>query len=223
MKKLSVGDSIKLKNGRNGIIEDYDNNYWYVRDNNSNLVKILKDDIQYNGFSIQIQNDKVKVYRHNELVGKYDSEEDAKEDIEDILEQEKLQKERDDEHLQKLLEEKAHSERENYVIYKPGYLVYNHNKSNKYRLKNGKFKYSLEKEAPKYTEAEANEIIAEDPNLRKVKVNDDMPRIYTAVYVNYADQTCEYYVKTNSEADAIKRAEKELKRRDRRNKIVEAY
>lgn len=223
LKKYNVGDSIKLQNGIMSVIEDYDDKYFYVRDEHSNMHKILKDDIQYNGFSIQVQHDKVKVYRHNNFVGEYDNEEEAKEDIDDILEQEQLQKEKDDEHLQKLLEEKARSEKTNYVVYKPGYLVYNHNKTNKYRLKNGKFKYSYEKDAPKYTEAEADEILASDPTLKKVKVNDDAPRIYTVVYVSPYDEHCEYYVKTNSEEDAIRRAEKELKRRDKRNKIIEAY
>ena len=46
-KKLTVGDSINFKDGRTGIVEDYDDRYYYVRDNNSNLIKIkMKDDKQ---------------------------------------------------------------------------------------------------------------------------------------------------------------------------------
>lgn len=40
--KLTVGDSIKFKDGRTGIIEDYDEKYFYVRDNNANTVKVSK-------------------------------------------------------------------------------------------------------------------------------------------------------------------------------------
>ena len=44
-KKLTVGDSINFKDGRTGIVEDYDDRYYYVRDNNSNLIKIkMKDE-----------------------------------------------------------------------------------------------------------------------------------------------------------------------------------
>ena len=42
MKKLNVGDSISFKDGRKGIVEDYDKKYYYVKDNNANIVKITK-------------------------------------------------------------------------------------------------------------------------------------------------------------------------------------
>jgi len=44
-KQLNVGDSVKFKDGRTGIVEDYDDKYFYVKDNNANTVKIIKDDI----------------------------------------------------------------------------------------------------------------------------------------------------------------------------------
>ena len=40
---MRVGDSIKFKDGRTGIVEDYDDKFYYVRDNNTNLVKVKKD------------------------------------------------------------------------------------------------------------------------------------------------------------------------------------
>lgn len=49
--KLNVGDSIKFKDGRTGIVEDYDEKYYYVKDNNTNIIKIKKvkdnDDFNY--------------------------------------------------------------------------------------------------------------------------------------------------------------------------------
>ena len=53
MKKFNVGDSIKFKDGRTGIVEDYDEKYFYIRDNNENIVKILKDN----------QNDAISILR----------------------------------------------------------------------------------------------------------------------------------------------------------------
>ena len=41
-KKRAVGDSINFKDGRIGVIEDYDENYYYVKDSNANVVKIKK-------------------------------------------------------------------------------------------------------------------------------------------------------------------------------------
>ena len=39
---MRVGDSIKFKDGRIGVVEDYDDKFYYVRDNNTNLVKVKK-------------------------------------------------------------------------------------------------------------------------------------------------------------------------------------
>lgn len=39
---MQVGDSIEFKDGRTGIVEDYDDKFYYVRDNNTNLVKVKK-------------------------------------------------------------------------------------------------------------------------------------------------------------------------------------
>ena len=60
MKKLNVGDSINFKDGKTGIVEDYDDEYFYVKDNNTNIIKIkkIKDDNQElkNKFSYCKQN-----------------------------------------------------------------------------------------------------------------------------------------------------------------------
>jgi len=39
---MQVGDSIEFKDGRIGIVEDYDDKYYYVKDNNTKIIKILK-------------------------------------------------------------------------------------------------------------------------------------------------------------------------------------
>lgn len=41
--KLNVGDSVNFKNGKTGIVEDFDDKYLYVRDQNGATVKIIKD------------------------------------------------------------------------------------------------------------------------------------------------------------------------------------
>lgn len=41
--KLNVGDSVNFKNGKTGIVEDFDDKYLYVRDQNGAAVKIIKD------------------------------------------------------------------------------------------------------------------------------------------------------------------------------------
>lgn len=43
MKKFNVGDSVKLKDGRVGVVEDYDEKYYYIKDANTNIVKIRKN------------------------------------------------------------------------------------------------------------------------------------------------------------------------------------
>lgn len=43
MKKYNIGDSVKFKDGRIGIVEDYDNKYYYVKDDNTNVHKVIKD------------------------------------------------------------------------------------------------------------------------------------------------------------------------------------
>ena len=129
------------------------------------IIKV-KDDSQYKGFSIQIQNDRVRVYRHNEYCGSFDTEEDAEEYIEAVLAQEesdRIANERRTVALVKMSEP-------NYIIYKPQYYTYNHSRQNLYRFKNGKFRFAYERDADKYTGLEADEIIEKYPNLRKVKV-----------------------------------------------------
>ena len=44
VRKFNVGDSIKFKDGRTGIVEDYDEKYFYIKDSNANIVKIVKDE-----------------------------------------------------------------------------------------------------------------------------------------------------------------------------------
>ena len=51
--KYLVGDSVKFKDGRTGIVEDYDEKHLYVRDNNANIVKIFKDNAPKDYTSIQ--------------------------------------------------------------------------------------------------------------------------------------------------------------------------
>lgn len=60
MKKFNVGDSVKLKDGRVGIIEDYDDKYYYIKDANTNIVKALKDDDPEDYTSIQNMNTRLK-------------------------------------------------------------------------------------------------------------------------------------------------------------------
>ena len=43
MKKLTVGDSVKFKDGRTGIIEDYDDKYYFIKDSNGNHCKIVNE------------------------------------------------------------------------------------------------------------------------------------------------------------------------------------
>lgn len=184
------------------------------------IIKV-KDDNKYNykGFSIQYQGSIIKVYRNNEYYGTFETEPEAEKFVDEVLEKEKEEQEKHDRRISELIK----LSKAKYIVYKPQMYVYNQSRQNLYRLKNGGFKFSYEKDADKYTEYEADEIITENPSLRKVKVSDDDRPIYTVVYVNYADQTCEYYVKANSEVEARKKAERELKRRDKKNKIIEVY
>ena len=42
IKKYNVGDKVNLKSGKVGVIEDYDDNYYYIKDNNCNVIKVKK-------------------------------------------------------------------------------------------------------------------------------------------------------------------------------------
>ena len=42
MKNYNIGDSVKLKSGKVGVIEDYDNDFYYIKDNNCNMIKVKK-------------------------------------------------------------------------------------------------------------------------------------------------------------------------------------
>ncbi len=53
MKKYNVGDSVKFKDGKTGIVEDYDDKYFYIKDSNANSVKICKDNAPKDYTSIQ--------------------------------------------------------------------------------------------------------------------------------------------------------------------------
>ena len=60
MKKLNVGDSVKLKDGRVGIVEDYDEKYYYIKDANTNIVKVLKDYVPEDYTAIQNKTARLK-------------------------------------------------------------------------------------------------------------------------------------------------------------------
>ena len=60
MKKFNVGDSVKLKDGRVGIVEDYDEKYYYIKDANTNVVKILKDYVPEDYTAIQNKTARLK-------------------------------------------------------------------------------------------------------------------------------------------------------------------
>ena len=59
-KKYGIGDSVKFKDGRVGIVEDYDEKYYYIKDNNTNIVKILKDNTPKDYTSIQNMTSRLK-------------------------------------------------------------------------------------------------------------------------------------------------------------------
>ena len=70
MKKFNVGDSVKFKDGRTGIVEDYDDKFYYIKDNNTNIVKIKKN-VKDEEFSSQTYLDylkKVILSKANEML-----------------------------------------------------------------------------------------------------------------------------------------------------------
>lgn len=53
MKNLEVGQKIVLKDGRTCIIEDYNNNYYIVRDENGNILKIKMKNTMNKKYELQ--------------------------------------------------------------------------------------------------------------------------------------------------------------------------